>query len=200
MESQSSSPSVGRRSQQLATWTRSWISSSSTRNQRFLSRGWRWGINDHHALESLVNRGFLRRMRARFRCVWHMACHTNWNLIRGRAANRCYCTVIDIWTTSSPAESHPALPTRIPTCTVYGETPVRELRLSWTAFRPHYLLFYNTNLSTLNPCNSTKSTLHVLTNCQQVSIIMMAKSNHVATVVASINLPGRGSLVIAEIA
>ncbi len=88
----------------------------------------------------------------------------------------------------SPAESHPALATLIPTCTVNGETPVQKLQLSWTAFRPYNLLFYNTNLSTLNPCNSTELSLHVLTNCQHVSLIMMAKFNHVATVVAGINL------------
>ena len=96
---------------------------------------------------------------------------------------------MDVGTTSSPAESHPALATLIPTCTVYGETPVRKLQLSRTAFRPHNLLFYNTNLPTLNPCNPTALTLHVLTNSQHVSFIMLAKSNHVATVVASINLP-----------
>jgi hypothetical protein len=88
----------------------------------------------------------------------------------------------------SPAESCPALATIIPTCNVYGETPVRKLQLSRTAFHPHNLLFYKTNLSTLNPCNSTELTMHVLTNCQHVSLIMLAKSNHVATVVAGINL------------
>jgi hypothetical protein len=107
---------------------------------------------------------------------------------RGTAANGCCCTVIDVGTTVSPAESHPALATLIPTCTVYGETPVRKLQLSRTAFRPHNLLFYNTNLPTFNPCNSTELTLHVLTNCQHVSLIMLAKSNHVATVVAGIDL------------
>ena len=86
-----------------------------------------------------------------------------------------------------PAESHPALATLIPTCTVYGGTPVRKLQLSRTAFRPHNLLFYNTNLSTFNPCNSTELTLHVLTNYQHVSLIMLAKSGHVATVVATVN-------------
>ncbi len=104
------------------------------------------------------------------------------------AANGCCFTVIDVGTTVSPAESHPALVTPIPTCTVNGKTPVQKLQLSRTAFRPHNLLFYNTNLSTLNPFNSTESTLHVLTNCQHVSLIMMAKFNHVATVVAGIDL------------
>jgi hypothetical protein len=107
---------------------------------------------------------------------------------QGTAANGCCCTVIDVGTTVLPAESHPALTTLIAKCTVYGETPVRKLQLSRTAFRPHNLLFYNTNLSTLNPCNSTELTLHVLTNCQHVSLIMLAKSNHVATVVAGIDL------------
>jgi hypothetical protein len=106
---------------------------------------------------------------------------------QGTAANGCCCTVIDVGTTVSPAESHPALATLVPTCTVYGKTPVRKLQLSRTAFRPHNLLFYNTNLSTFNPCNSTELTLHVLTNCQHVSLIMMAKFNHVATVVAGID-------------
>ena len=64
----------------------------------------------------------------------------------------------------------------------------KKLLLSRTAFRPHNLLFYNTNLSTLNQCNSTELTLHVLTNCQHVSLIMLAKSNHVATVVAGIDM------------
>jgi hypothetical protein len=101
----------------------------------------------------------------------------------------CYCTVIDVGTTVSPAESRPALATLIPTCTVYSEMPVQKLQLSRTAFRPHNLLFYNTNLSTLSPCNSTELTLHVLTNCQHVSLIMLAKSNHhVATVVTGIDL------------
>ena len=88
----------------------------------------------------------------------------------------------------SPAESHPALATLIPTCTVYGDPPLRKLQLSRTAFRPHNLLFYNTNLSTSNPCNSTDFSPHVLTNCQHVSFTMLAKSSHVATVVASIVL------------
>ena len=107
---------------------------------------------------------------------------------QGTAANSCYCAVIDVEISSPPAESHPALDTKILTPTVYGESPVRKLQLSRTAFRPHNLLFYNTNLSTLNPCNSTELTLHVLTNCQHVSLIMMAKFNHVATVVAGIDL------------
>ena len=104
---------------------------------------------------------------------------------RGTAAKGCCCTVIDVGTTVLPAESHPALATLIPTCTVHGETPVQKLQLSRTDFRPHNLLFYNTNLSTSNPCNSTELTLHVLTNCQHVSLIMLAKFNHVATVVAA---------------
>jgi hypothetical protein len=70
----------------------------------------------------------------------------------------------------------------------YGETPIQKLQLSLTAFRPHNLLFYNTNLSTLNLGNATELTLHVLTNCQHVSLIMLAKPNHVATVVVGINL------------
>jgi hypothetical protein len=107
---------------------------------------------------------------------------------QGTAANGRCCTVIDVGTTVSPTESHPALATLIPTCTVYGKTSVRKLQLSRTAFRPHNLLFYNTNLSTFNPCNSHELTLHVLTNCQHVSLIMMAKFNHVATVVAGIDL------------
>jgi hypothetical protein len=57
------------------------------------------------------------------------------------------------------------------------------------SFRPYNLLFHNTNLSTLNPCNPTALTLHVQTNCQHVSLILLSKSNHVASVVASFNLP-----------
>ena len=48
--------------------------------------------------------------------------------------------------------------------------------------------FDNSNLSRLNPCNTTGITLHVSTNSQHVSFIMLAKSNHVATVVASFDL------------
>ena len=140
----------------------------------------------HHQLTSL---------NIKIQCM--SVCSVQHAASRGTAANGCCCTVIDVGTTASPAESHPALATLIPTCTVYGKTPVRKLQLSRTAFRPHNLLFYNTNLSTLNPCNSTELTLHVLTNCQHVSLIMLAKSNHVASVlVASINLPvGALSLV-----
>jgi hypothetical protein len=108
---------------------------------------------------------------------------------QGRAAKGCCYSVIDIGTTSLPAESHPTLVTLIPTSTVYGKTPIQKLQLPWTAFCPNNLLFYNTNLSTLNPCNSTELTLHVLTKCQHVSHIKLAKSNNVATVVASIDLP-----------
>jgi hypothetical protein len=79
---------------------------------------------------------------------------------------------------------HPALATLIPTCTVYDETPVQKLQLFQTAFWPQSLLFYDTNWSTLNPCNPTELTLHVIKNCQHVSLIMLAKSN-----LASINLP-----------
>ncbi len=107
---------------------------------------------------------------------------------QGTAANGRCCTVIDVGTTSSPAELHPALATLIPTCTVYGDPPVRKLQLSQTAFRPHNLLFYNTNLSTSNPCNSTDFFLYVLTNSKHVSFTMLPKSSHVATVVASIGL------------
>jgi hypothetical protein len=100
----------------------------------------------------------------------------------------CCCTVIDVGTTVSPAESHPALATLIPMCTVYGETPVQTTVVP-DCFLPSYPPVYNTNLSTLNPCNSTELTRHVLTNCQHVSLIMiLAKSNHVATVVAGIDL------------
>ncbi len=85
---------------------------------------------------------------------------------QGTAANGRCCTVTDVGTTSSPAELHPALATPIPTCTVYGDPPVQKLQLSRTAFRPHNLLFFNTNLSTSNPCNSTDFSLYVLTNSQ----------------------------------
>ena len=106
---------------------------------------------------------------------------------QGTAADSCYCTVIDVEISSPPAESHPALDTKIPTPTVYGKSPVRKLQLSWTAFRPHNLLFYNNNLSTLTQCNPTVISLHVPTNSQHVSLIMLAKSGHVATVVAITN-------------
>ena len=95
---------------------------------------------------------------------------------------------MDVGTTVSPAASHPTLATLIPTCTVYGDPPVRKLQLSRTAFRPHNLLFYNNNLSTLTQCNSTAISLYVPTNFQHVSLIMLAKSGHVATVVATVNL------------
>ncbi len=39
---------------------------------------------------------------------------------------------------------------------------------------PHILLLYKTNLSTLNPFKPTELTHHVLTNCQHVSLIMLA--------------------------
>jgi hypothetical protein len=107
---------------------------------------------------------------------------------QGTAANGRCCTVIDVGTTSLPAELHPALATLIPTCTVYSDPPLRKLQLSRTGFRPHNLLFYNTNLSTSNPCNSTDFSLYVLTNSQHVSFTMLSKSSHVATVVASIGL------------
>ena len=106
---------------------------------------------------------------------------------QGTAANSCYCAVIDVEISSPPAESHPALDTKIFTPTVYGESPVRKLQLSRTAFRPHNLLFYNNNLSTLTQCNSTAIFLYVPTNFQHVSLIMLAKSGHVATVVATVN-------------
>ena len=107
---------------------------------------------------------------------------------QGTAANSCYCAVIDVAISSPPAESHPALDTKIFTPTVYGESPVRKLQLSRTAFRPHNLLFYNNNLSTFTLGNPTVISLHVLTYLQHVSLIMLSKSNHVATVVAITNL------------
>ena len=107
---------------------------------------------------------------------------------QGTAANGCYFTVVAVGILSSPAESHLALDTQIPTFTVYGETPVRKLQLSRTAFYPHNLQFRNSDLSKLNTCNTTGITLHVSTNFQHVSFIMLAKSDHVATVVASVNL------------
>jgi hypothetical protein len=105
---------------------------------------------------------------------------------QGTAANSCYCAVIDVGISSPPAESHPALDTKILTPTVYGESPVRKLQLSRTPFRPHNLLFYNNNLSIFDLGNSTANSLHVLSNFQHVSLIMLAKSGHVATVVAII--------------
>jgi hypothetical protein len=115
---------------------------------------------------------------------------------QGTAANGCYCAVIDVGISSPPAESHPALDTKIPPPTVYGETPVRKLQLSRTAFRPHNLLFYNNNLSTLTLCNPTAISLYVPTNFQHVSLIMLAKSGHVATVVATDNLLVEVELVL----
>lgn len=107
---------------------------------------------------------------------------------QGTAADSCYCAVIDVELSSPPAESHPALDTKILTPTVYGQSPVRKLQLSRTAFRPHNLLFYNNNLSIFDLGNSTANSLHVPTNLQHVSLIMLSKSNHVATVVAITNL------------
>jgi hypothetical protein len=86
------------------------------------------------------------------------------------------------------------LATLIPMFTVFGDPPVQKLQLSRTAFRPHNLLFYNTNLSTSNPCNSTDFSPHVLANCQHVSFTMLSKSSHVATVVASIGFLTVGTL------
>ena len=116
---------------------------------------------------------------------------------QGTAANSCYCAVIDVEISSPPAESHPALDTKIFTPTVYGESPVRKLQLSRTPFRPHNLLFYNNNLSIFDLGNSTANSLHVLSNFQHVSLIMLAKSGHVATVVAIITFVN--SLVKAEL-
>ena len=115
---------------------------------------------------------------------------------QGTAANSCYCAVIDVEISSPPAESHPALDTKIPTPTVYGQSPVRKLQLSRTAFRPHNLLFYNNNLSIFDLGNSTANSLHVLSNFQHVSLIMLAKSGHVATVVATVNLFVKVELVL----
>jgi hypothetical protein len=116
---------------------------------------------------------------------------------QGTAADSCYCAVIDVAISSPPAESHPALDTKILTPTVYGESPVRKLQLSRTPFRPHNLLFYNNNLSIFDLGNSTANSLHVLSNFQHVSLIMLAKSGHVATVVAIITFVN--SLVKAEL-
>ena len=44
------------------------------------------------------------------------------------------------------------------------------------------------NLSTLNPCNQTVTTLHVSTNSQHVFCFMLAKHDHVASIVAETNL------------
>jgi hypothetical protein len=115
---------------------------------------------------------------------------------QGTAANGCYCAVIDVEISSPPADSHPALDTKILTPTVYGETPVRKLQLSRTAFRPQNLLFYNNHLSTLTLGNPTVISLHVPTNLQHVSLIMLSKSNHVATVVAITNLLLQVELVL----
>jgi hypothetical protein len=51
-------------------------------------------------------------------------------------------------------------------------------------------------LSTLTQCNSTAISLHVLTNFQHVSLIMLAKSGHVATVVATVNSFVKAELVL----
>ena len=115
---------------------------------------------------------------------------------QGTAANSCYCAVIDVGISSPPAESHPALDTKILTPTVYGESPVRKLQLSRTPFRPHNLLFYNNNLSIFDLGNSTANSLHVLSNFQHVSLIMLAKSGHVATVVATVNSFVKAELVL----
>ena len=111
-----------------------------------------------------------------------------WVKVPGKEANVC-CTVIGVGILS--------LATRIPTRTLYGETPVRKLQLFRTAFRPHRLLFYDINLSTLTLCNSTGITLHVSTYSQHVSFIMLAKYNHAATVVCNCQFGSR-SLVGAE--
>jgi hypothetical protein len=115
---------------------------------------------------------------------------------QGTAANGCYCAVIDVEISSPLADSHPALDTKILTPTVYGETPVQKLQLSRTAFRPHNLLFYNNHMSTLTLGNPTVISLHVPTNLQHVSLIMLSKSNHVATVVAITNLLLQVELVL----
>jgi hypothetical protein len=107
---------------------------------------------------------------------------------QGTAANGTYCAVIDIGILSPPAESHPALDTQIPMLTVYSKTPVQKLQLSQTASRPHNLLFYNSNLSTLTLCSPTVISLHAPTYSQHVSLIMLSKPGHVATIVAIVNL------------
>ena len=104
---------------------------------------------------------------------------------QGTAANGCYFTVTAVGVSSSPAESHPALDSETPTSTVYGETTVQKLQLSRTAFYPHNLRSRTTKYST---CYTTGITLHVSTNFQHVSFIMLAKSDHVATVVANVDL------------
>ena len=74
------------------------------------------------------------------------------------------------------------LDTKIPTPTVYGEMPVWKLQLSRTAFHPHNLQCLSSNLSKLNTRNTAGISLHVSTYSQHVSFIMLAKSDHVATV------------------
>jgi hypothetical protein len=64
----------------------------------------------------------------------------------------------------------------------------KKTLLSRTAFHPHNLLFCNSNLSTLTLCNPNVISLHVPTNSQHVSLIMLSKSDHVATVVVIVNL------------
>ena len=120
-----------------------------------------------------------------FRVLYSVQCR---RVSQGAAANSCCFTVIGVGILASPTESHRALVLQTPTHTVYGKMPVQKLQLSRTVFRPHNLQFRNSNLSRLNPCNTTGITLHVSTNSQHVSFIMLSKSNHVATVVASFNL------------
>ena len=85
------------------------------------------------------------------------------------------------------------LVSQIRTYTVNGKTLVRKLRLSRTttgraAFRPHNLHLRISYLPTFNTCNQTVTTLHVSTNSQCVLYLMLAKHDHVATVVAGMNL------------
>jgi len=149
---------------------------------------WNWLHTIWTSYENIgtESREILSTTELRTSAVWaNTVCRST---SQGTAANGCCSTIIDVGILSSPAESHPALTTQIPTRTVYGETPVQKLQLSWTAFRPQSLLFYNINLSTLTLCNSTGITLHVSAYSQHVSFIMLAKYNHVATVVAIVDL------------
>jgi hypothetical protein len=66
--------------------------------------------------------------------------------------------------------------------------PPMKLQSSRTAFRPHNLHLRISNLSTLHTCNQTVTTLHVSTNSQHVLYLMLAKHDHVATVVAGTTL------------
>ena len=106
---------------------------------------------------------------------------------QGTATNGCHCTVIVVEILLFPeAESPLVLATHVHMRTVYGKISVQKLQLFRYASLQNPQV-RNSNLATFNTCNSTGVTCHVLTTFQHVACIMVAKCNHVATVVADLH-------------